>query len=168
MTQETGLHTLNQSLGARYYRLALGAAVERDLSRAMLDARCACELDGEHENAARLLSLCRYEKGEGCGAEDFPEDSGDCLESVRRLTADKKWREAALAAQAIPHKSVRVLNIEGCLWALAKDYTKGASCFARALGKDRSSRLAAEGLAELATRRKRFGIFLGGFYEKFV
>jgi hypothetical protein len=164
MTQEISSHTLRQSLGVRYYRLALGAAAERDLGRAVLYAGRACELDREHENAARLLRLCRYEMGEDGG----PEDSDDCLESVKRLTAKKKWREAALAARTIPNQSVRVLNIQGCLWALAKDYTKGASFFALALRKDRSSRLAAEGLAELAPRRKRFGIFLGGFYEKFV
>ncbi|MDR2445501.1 MAG: hypothetical protein LBD44_06170 [Spirochaetaceae bacterium] len=162
MIQEISSHTSGRTLGSRYYRLALGAAAVRDLSRAVQYAWYAALLDHENPNVVKLLQLCRDELGEAGGTGAFPEYADHRLERVRTLAAEKKWRDAARAARAIPNQSVRVLNIQGCLWALAKDYTKGSDCFALALGKDRSSRLAAEGLAELSAKRKRFWNILRG------
>ena len=162
MMREISFDTVRGTLGARYYRLALGAAVERDLSRAALYACYATLLDHEHANAEKLLRLCYRELGQGCGTEIFPEDRDDGLERTRLLAAEKKWREAAKAAHAISHQSVRVLNIQGCLWALANDYDKGARCFALALGKDRSNRLATEGFVEIGSKRKSFWNILRG------
>ena len=162
MIQEISFQTLSRTLGTRYYRLALGAAASRDLSRAVLYAGYAVLLDHENPGAAKLLRLCRHELGEDGGTEDFPRYTDHSLEAVRVLAAEKKWREAARAAHALHDQSVRVLNIQGCLWTLAKDYAKGADCFALALGKNRSSRLAAEGLAELAPKRKSFWDILRG------
>ncbi|MDR2743500.1 MAG: hypothetical protein LBB98_15315 [Treponema sp.] len=156
MTHEISPSALSQALGARYYLLALGAASARNLSAALLYARYAVLLDHEHQNAVKLLGLCRYELGEPGSAESLEENSGDRLEKVRLLVAEKKWREAARAARALPHQSVRVLNMQGCLWALAKDPAKGSDYFVRALGKDRFNQLAAEGLAELTLKRKPF------------
>jgi tetratricopeptide (TPR) repeat protein len=136
-------------LGTHYYRLALFRAVQRDLSGAVVYARYACLLDPSRGDAARLLELCLYELGE-----QFPAEEG--LERVRVLAEQKKWLAAAKAAGAIPHQSAAVLNIRGCLLAAAGRYNKAADCFARALLKDRGSRLAAAGFAETAPRRKRF------------
>ncbi|MDR2070145.1 MAG: hypothetical protein LBP81_01820 [Treponema sp.] len=149
MTHEISPYTLSRALGARYYRLALGAAAARNLSAAALYSRYASLLDQEHPGAEKLFRLCRYELGESG-------DTGEGFEKVRLLCAEKKWREAARAAQSLPHQSVRVLNLQGCLWALAKDPAKGAGYFARALSKDRFNRLAAEGLAKLTLKRKPF------------
>jgi hypothetical protein len=152
---------MNKELGTRYYRLALSAAARRKLSSALLYARYACLFDGEHQDAARLLDLCRYELGEtadGAGA-DSGVDKG--LAEVRALAEKKQWRAAAKAAKAIPRQSVRVLNIQGCLWAKAKSYAKAAGCFARALAKDSDNRLAAAALADLAQRPRRFWKILG-------
>jgi hypothetical protein len=170
---ETGPYTVIRGLGARYYRLALAAAARRDLSRAALYARYAVTLDHEHRDAVKLLRLCRYELGEPGGTERLPEELADSadpgipgepekgLEKVRLFAEGRAWREAARAARSLPRQSVRVLNIQGCLWALANDPAKGADYFARALIKDRSNRIASEGLAELTRKRRRFWGILG-------
>jgi tetratricopeptide (TPR) repeat protein len=74
------------------------------------------------------------------------------------LAGQKKWRAAEKAAQAVPRRSVRVLNIRGCLLAAAKRYAQAADCFAKALTMDRCNALAAEGFAETAARRKWFWV----------
>jgi tetratricopeptide (TPR) repeat protein len=122
----------------RYYRLALSAAVRRDLSGAAIYAQYACLLSPENGDAAKLLELCRYELGEK------GEDDG--FDQVRGLVVQKKWRKAEQAARTIPHQSVRVLNIRACLLAVARQYTEAVNCFATALGKDRFNRLATAGL----------------------
>ncbi|MDR3171512.1 MAG: hypothetical protein LBU17_07790 [Treponema sp.] len=148
---------MNQELGVRYYRLALAAASQRDLSGAVVYARYAGLFDAEHQDAAKLLRLCLYELGEP-GGEEPPDDR---FEAVRALAEQKKWRAAARVAQSIPHQSVRILNIQGCLFAVAKRYSKAADYFAKALTKDRDNRLAATSLVELTLRRKRFWEILG-------
>jgi tetratricopeptide (TPR) repeat protein len=155
---------MNEELGLRYYRLALSAAGRRDLTNAVVYARYACLLDPQHSDAAALLGLCLYELGESEAprSADAPvigeaqDITADALERVRSLMEQKKWRAAARAARAIPHQSVRILNIQGCIFAGAKRYALASDCFAKALAKDRGNRLAAEALAELAPRRKRF------------
>jgi tetratricopeptide (TPR) repeat protein len=170
---ETNPDMLCRNLGGRYYRLALSAAVQRNLSGAAAYARYAVMLDGEHRDAEKLLQLCRCELGEGGGTEGFPGGTEERLEEVKILAMGRKWRQAARAARAVPVQSVRVLNIQGCLWALAGNYAEAAGCFAQALRKDRGSRIAAEALAataaELTRKRKCFwgirGIW-GKSYEK--
>jgi tetratricopeptide (TPR) repeat protein len=170
-TRYTTSAATSGGLGRRYYRLALSAAARRDLRSAVLYARYASTLDPGQANAVKLLDLCRYELGEGGGTEDEgleKEDLGkEDLGKVRLLAAEKKWREAARTARAVRRQSVRVLNIQGCLWALAKDYTNAADCFAQTLGKDRLNPLAAEGLAELTRKQKPFGNILRKFVRMF-
>jgi tetratricopeptide (TPR) repeat protein len=156
------MDAMDKELGTRYYRLALSAAAQRNLSSAVLYARYACLFDGGRRNAAKLLELCLYELGEAAGGED------DGLEAVRALAKKKDWRAAARAARTIPHQSVRILNIQGCLWAAARDHTQAADCFARALAKDRDNRLAAAGLAELARRPKPLWKILEALYERLL
>jgi tetratricopeptide (TPR) repeat protein len=152
------MDVMDKELGTRYYRLALSAAAQRNLSSAVLYARYACLFDGEHRDAAKLLDLCLYELGEQVDGESVD----DGLEAVRVLAEKKKWRAAAKAARIIPRQSVRLLNIQGCLWAAAKDHAKAAGYFAKALAKDRDNRLAVAALAELARRPKRFWQIPGG------
>jgi tetratricopeptide (TPR) repeat protein len=142
------------TMGRRYYRLGLAAARRRDVRAALAYAEFARLLDPEHEGAARLREICRIELGE-LGSAGEPE-----LEGIALLTGKKKWKAAALAARGLPGQSVRLLNIEGCLWALAKRYASAADCFAQALERDRGNSLAAKALAHLGRRRK----FLGGFF----
>jgi hypothetical protein len=168
------------AIGARYYRLALGAAKRRDLRTALVYADFACILgasyfadtaylgdtgysqdaarfgdaahleDAEYlADAERLAEICRYELGE----EDAREPE---LEAVGLLVRQKKWKAAALAARGLPHQSVRILMVQGCLWALARDDARAMDCFAGALTKDRGNRLAADALAEIARRRRCF------------
>jgi tetratricopeptide (TPR) repeat protein len=139
-------------MGERYYRLGLGAAKRRDLNAAIAYADFASALDPGHGDAARLGEICRRELGE---AEKEPE-----IEGIALLAKQKKWKAAAKAAKNIPCQNVRLLNMQGCLWALAKRYARAADCFAGALAKDRGNLLAAEALAELGRRRNR----LGGFF----
>ncbi|MDR3320741.1 MAG: hypothetical protein LBS77_07580 [Desulfovibrio sp.] len=135
---------------ARCYRMALGAAKQRDLSGAVRYARYAIAVNPAHEAAPKLLTLCLGELGESiCG-----NNTSDELATVRALAAQKKWRDAEKAARALPHQSVRVLNLRGCLLAAGKRYAPAAACFAKALTLDRGSALAATGFAETATRRK--------------
>jgi tetratricopeptide (TPR) repeat protein len=124
--------------------MALSAAVQRDLSGAAVYAQYACILDPENADAAKLLELCIDELGKN-------EEEG--FDRVRALATQKKWRRAEQEARTLSCQSVRVLNIRACLLAAAKRYTQAADCFAAALGKDRFNRLAAAGLAEIATRR---------------
>jgi hypothetical protein len=143
-------------LGERYYRLGLGAAKGRDLSAALRYASFAAILDPDHGGAARLAEICRHELGEDPG-----EDREAGFERLGLLVKQRKWRAAAKAAAGLPRQSARLLNIQGCLWALAKRRAAAAACFARALAKDRGNRLAAEALAELGRRRTSWG----GFFE---
>jgi tetratricopeptide (TPR) repeat protein len=171
---DSDLHTISRGLGTRYYRLALSEAVRRNLRGAVIYARYAAMLDPEHRNAVQLLRLCRYELGESDDTKAFPEESlaeltihtnsEESLEKIKLLGAEKKWREAARAVRVLPHQSVRVLNMQGCLWALAGNRPKAADCFAQALRKDRFNRLAAEGLAELPPKRR----FLWGILGEIV
>jgi hypothetical protein len=134
--------------------MGLGAARRRDLNAALAYAEFACLLAPEHPGAVRLAGICRIERGE---AGDMPEPERN---RILLRAGQKKWKAAALLAKSAAHQSVRVLNIQGCLWALAKRYGPAADCFAKALAKDRGNVLAAQALAELGRRRK----FLGGFF----
>jgi hypothetical protein len=141
-------------IGGRYYRLGLGAAKRRDLSAALVYADLARILDPEHEAASRLAEICRIELG------DTGEATEPTLERIALLANQKKWKAAALAAKGLPHQNVRLLSIQGCLWALAKRRGPALDCFAQVLEKDRGNTLAAEARAELGRRRN----FFGGFF----
>ncbi|MDR2133758.1 MAG: hypothetical protein LBP27_01530 [Treponema sp.] len=143
--------------GRRYYRLGLGAAKERSLSAALAYADFARALDPAREDAARLAEICRYELGDAC--ETREPDTESRLNRIALLAERKKWKAAALTAKGAACQSARLLNIQGCLWALAKRYAPAADCFAGALAKDRGNTLAADALAELGRRRKRFWRF---------
>ncbi|MDR0376944.1 MAG: hypothetical protein LBH70_04035 [Spirochaetaceae bacterium] len=136
----------------RYYRLGLGAAARRDLSAALRYAEFACILNPGYGDAARLGEICRYELGD--------DDDEPALEHVSLLAGQKKWKAAAVAAGNVSRQTVRLLNIQGCLWTLAKRYDLGADCFARALAKDRGNALAPEALACLGRRQNSFWSFL--------
>jgi tetratricopeptide (TPR) repeat protein len=137
-----------------YYRLGLAAAKRRNLSAALSYAEFSRLLEAEHEGAARLAEICRAELGE---SGETPEPEFDRL---GLLAGQKKWKAAVLAAKDLSPQTVRLLNIRGCLWALAKRYRPAADCFTRALAKDRGNALAAEALVCLGSRRN----FLGGFF----
>jgi tetratricopeptide (TPR) repeat protein len=143
-----------EELGRRYYRLALGAAKLRDLSAALGYTAFARILNPGLGDAARLEEICRSELGEGAGGEQ-----DQALEGIARLAGQKQWKKAANAARELPGQNTRLLNIQGCLWALAKRHARAMDCFAEALARDRGNRLAAEALAELGRRRPWFRRF---------
>jgi len=140
-------------LAVSYYRLALSAAAQRDVSAAAMFARYACMLNQNHENAAKLFGLCMNELGY------FETDSSEVLMGIRALAGQKKWREALNRAKSNHNNSVRMLNIQGCLYACAKRYGKAARFFSKALEKDRGNRLATACLAEVT--RLRCGFWRG-------
>jgi tetratricopeptide (TPR) repeat protein len=142
----------------RYYRLALLAALRRDLSGAALYARYALAFDAEHAGAAKLLELCLDELGEAACGSNAPDE----LETVRALAGQKKWSAAEKAARALPRQSVRVLNIRACLLAAGKRYARAADCFAKVLTMDHGNALAAEGFTETAARRNFLHTWLWG------
>jgi hypothetical protein len=135
----------SEKTAGRCYRLGLGAAKRRDLGAALDYASLACALDPGHDGAVRLTEICREELG-GVG-EAAPQ-------GLVSLVRQKKWKAAAEEAKKLPRQSVWLLNVQGCLWALAKRYDSAAGCFAGALARDRGNRLAADALAELGRRRK--------------
>jgi len=159
-----------------YYRLALSAAAQRNLRGAIEYAYYAVQLGGGHEKAARLLCLCHYQLGETSAVKDLLPDFPDidaavkedqdsvivAAEQIRSLVRRKKWRDAARLAASVKHQSVRLLNIQGCLYASAKQYREAARVFAEASRLDKGNPLAMAGLAEVATRKTRFG----GFFKK--
>jgi tetratricopeptide (TPR) repeat protein len=142
------------AFAGRYYRLGLAAAKRRNLGAALAYADFSRALAPEHEGAVRLAEICRTELGE---PGEIPEPE---LDRICLLAAQKKWKAAALAAKALSPQTVRLLNIRGCLWALAKRYGPAADCFTKALAKDRGNALAADALVCLCPRRN----FLGGFF----
>jgi tetratricopeptide (TPR) repeat protein len=159
--------TQGADLARRYYRLGLAAAKRREVGLALRYAERACVLDSLCRNdahlypdaphgsdARHLAEICRYELGEEQAALDHTE-----MARVSALAGEKKWQAAAKAAQSIPHQSVRLLNIQGCLWVLANRYAPAADCFTKALAKDRGNRLAADTLVEIGRRRKYFWRF---------
>jgi tetratricopeptide (TPR) repeat protein len=146
--------SMNAKIAARYYRLGLASARRRNLSAALRYASCAWLLDPGHDDAARLVEICRYELDGNI--EEAREPS---FERLGVLVGKKSWKAAAKAVRHVPHQSVWLLNVQGCLWALAKRYARAADCFARALAKDRGNVLAADALAELGQRRTCFWRF---------
>ncbi|MDR1411209.1 MAG: hypothetical protein LBI91_03275 [Spirochaetaceae bacterium] len=146
--------TSPEEIGRLYFRLALGSAQERNLSAALGYVSFARILDPEHGGAARLEELCRHELGEDAG-----ETREGGFERLGFLARERKWKKAADAARGLPSQNVRLLNIQGCLWALAKRYVRAADCFAGVLARDKGNRLAAEALAELGRRRVCFWRF---------
>jgi tetratricopeptide (TPR) repeat protein len=140
-----------EEIARRYYRLGLVAAERRDLSAALRYADFACILNPGYGDALCLGEICRDELGQTGGE--------PALERLSLLAGQKKWKAAALAARGVSRQTVRLLNIQGCLWALAKRDDLAADCFARALAKDRGDTLAAEALASLGRRRNCFWRF---------
>lgn len=157
-------------LGHDYYRLALSAAERGDLSAAARLASCALSLEGARDKARRLLGLCLYELGDTetaanllaeCPglAEEAQAAHGRTksgLEAVKALVRQGKWRAALKAAESIPHQSVRMLNIRGCILAGAGRYVGAGRLFALAAEKDRGGRAASAYLGETARRVKSF------------
>ncbi|MDR2785218.1 MAG: hypothetical protein LBB83_04810 [Treponema sp.] len=148
--------TSSEEIARRYYRLGLAAAKRRDLTAALHYALLACVLDPEDgaesclRDATQLAEICRNELGEA---------REPAFERIGLLVKRKKWAAAARAAGSISDQSVRLLNIRGCLWALAKRYAPAMECFARALAKDRGNIFAADALAETGRRRNRLWRF---------
>jgi len=138
---------MSTELAEVYYRMALSAANHRNLSRAVILAQTSYELGGG-ENVAALLRLCRYELGD-LRAAPQPE-----LEPILERVQRKDWRGAARLAWSIEHQSVRVLNMQGCIYACAKRYSTAARFFARALEKDHGNQLATDGLVAAVSHRK--------------
>jgi thioredoxin-like negative regulator of GroEL len=163
-----------EELGRRYYLLALSAAARGDLSDAARLAFCAFSLDAEQTNARRLLGICLLELGHTDDAAnmlaEFPDLADGArearaltkagLEAVERLIRRGRWRAALKAAEQIPHQSVRLLNIRGCILAGAKRYAGAGRLFALAEEKDRGAAEAPAYLREAAKRAKS----LGGFW----
>ncbi|MDR2095673.1 MAG: hypothetical protein LBP76_09175 [Treponema sp.] len=145
---------MNVEIAGRYYRLGLGAAKRRDLSTALRHACFACILDPGHDDAAHLAEICRYELGE-----NRDEAQERVLKQIGVLAGQKKWKAAVKVAQGVSPQNVRFLNVQGCLWALAKRYARAADCFAQALAQDRGNMLAADALVELGRRRTCFWRF---------
>jgi tetratricopeptide (TPR) repeat protein len=157
-----------EELGRKYYLLALSAAERGDLSGAARLSFCAFSLDEGQAKARRLLGLCLLELGNTEDAAkilaEFPDLAGGAsearaltkagLETVERLIRRGKWRAALKAAEKIPHQSVRLLNIRGCILAGAKRYAEAGRLFALAEEKDRGGVEASEYLRETAKRAK--------------
>lgn len=160
-----------KGLGHRYYRLALSAAKCGDLSGAARLAHCAVSLDGEQDKARRLLGICLLELGDTANAASIlaecPELADKAREThertkaglgeVEQLVRRGKWRAALKAAGKIPHQSVRLLNIRGCILAGAKRYARAGRLFALAEEKDRGGCDAQVYLRATAIRIKFFG-----------
>ncbi|MDR1439511.1 MAG: hypothetical protein LBJ10_05725, partial [Clostridiales bacterium] len=128
--------------------------------------------------ARRLLGLCLFELGDLRRAEGvlaaFPDLAGAASEArereqaglgeARRFLERGKWREALKAVEEIPHQSVRLLSIRGCILAEAGNCAKAGELFAQACERDRGGRAARECLMEAAMRRRK--PFWGAFADE--
>ncbi|GHT87082.1 hypothetical protein FACS1894137_13650 [Spirochaetia bacterium] len=133
---------MKKTLSRRYYRLGLAAAKQRHLSAALRYTQCAAIMDPENTDAAHLAEICRQELGGPIGEEQLP---GEAVALIKQ----KNWSKAARLLMKIPDQSVRLLAMQGCLWALAKRRALSADCFARALVKDCGNPFALHALTEL-------------------
>ena len=68
---------------------------------------------------------------------------------VKNREAKKRWKTAEQIARRLPHQSVYVLNLRGCLLTLAGQRAKAAACFTRALKTDNGCKKAMEGLMQI-------------------
>lgn len=132
----------------RYYRLALARARDNDLSGAVRLAKLALLLNEKHEKARKLHEICMYELG---GTGNISEAQFRDLSGSMGFLARRK----ALSLLKSEPQNVRVLNIQGLLYALSGRYKKAAAFFAAALEKDSGNELAARCLIEAAKRRSR-------------
>jgi hypothetical protein len=111
-------------------------------------------LKGEGDSSG--LEAVLKGEGESPGLEAAFQEEGtrtkEGLEQIRLLADSKKWRRAIHKARGLSPQSVRVLNIQGCLYALRKQYGTAARFFAQALAKDRVNPLALAALPETAMR----------------
>ena len=151
---------------ARYARFAY-LLDEGQINAAKLLGLCLYEL-GEPEYARYLsteagpppVSEAPMVSGDSPASGDPPVSGEgqpplkDALDQIRSLAGQKKWRKALLQAEKIPHQSVRVLLIQGCLYASAKHFGAASRVFVKALEKDCANPLALAGLAETVKRRK--------------
>ena len=144
---------MSSGLDARYYKLALYRARQRDLSGAVVFARRALIINPENEEANKLLGLCLFELGELSGAATALRGYAGLaqmvlaqrklvsrtLPLVRELAGRKKWRRAEALLRNMGHQSVRILAIRGCLKAAANKHKAAVSLFTSALEKDRGN-----------------------------
>jgi tetratricopeptide (TPR) repeat protein len=161
---------LSEELGRGYYLLALSAAERSDLSAAVRFAARAVSLGNARDNVRRLMGLCLYELGEMEKAADLLAAFPDLADSARKVCASTRaglgeverfarrgrWRAALRAAENIPHQSVRVLKIRGCILAGAGRYAGASRLFASAWEKDGGDHAAAEYLRETARHATSF------------
>lgn len=144
-----------------WYSMALSRAVHNDVSGALrlglaLKEKNAADLPPELD---KLIGLCLHRLGNYSAAGRFfagfpvlaEETESDreralaAFSEVRRLTgefrrgffAKLKHRKALAVLEKLPHQSVRVLNIQGCLHAFLGKEGAAASCFSMALELDR-------------------------------
>ncbi|MHC6202659.1 hypothetical protein ACYULU_05630 [Breznakiellaceae bacterium SP9] len=143
---------MKKALSRRYYRLGLAAAKEWYLSAALRYAQCASDMDPQNTDAARLAQLCRYELEGSPDEELLPGEAAVFIQQ-------KKWSKAARLLGKVSHQSIRLLAIQGCLWALAKRRTLSDACFSRVLAKDRGNPLALQALTEQRPQRNFFWRF---------
>jgi hypothetical protein len=146
---------VQEALAHRYYRLSLAAAKQRYLSEALRYAQCAAILDPENSDAAQLAEICRHELDGSLAEEQLPEEAAAFIKQ-------KSWSKAARLLRKVPDQSVRLLAMQGCLWALAKRRALSADYFVRVLAKDPGNPLALEALterrpAQAGSLRKIFG-----------
>jgi hypothetical protein len=130
-------------------------------------------LNTEFLNGKRLYSVSMRQMLSGSGSDTnlssnkqpgmdnaSPDNNTDAnqkiMQQVRGLAQRKKWRKAARLALTIPHRNVRVLNIQGCLFACAKQYELAARSFSEALERDCANQLATKGIIECAQRGRRY------------
>jgi hypothetical protein len=78
------------------------------------------------------------------------------LDEAEQFARRGKWRTALKTVEKIPHQSVRLLNIRGCILAGAKRYARAGKLFAAAMEKDAGSRAASTYLRETAKREMSF------------
>ncbi|GHV80485.1 hypothetical protein AGMMS49944_22760 [Spirochaetia bacterium] len=134
--------SFRQALAHRYYRLGLAAAKQRHVSTALRYAGCASVLDPENSDTAYLAEICRHELGGSLTEEQIPGEAA-------ALIKQKSWSKAARLLRKVQDQSVRLLAMQGCLWALAKRRALSADYFVRVLAKDSGNPLALEALTEL-------------------
>jgi len=141
---------MTEDIAVCFYRIALSAAVRHDLNSAVEYCRLAILFDESHKNAIKLLSICLHELGYS------DHDDADDIQMIKTLSMQKKWREAVRLTKKSSNRSVRMLNIQGCLYSCARLYGRAVRSFSEALSKDCGDQQAVACLAEATRLRDSF------------
>lgn len=126
----------------RYYRAALAAAAQGDISSAVYFVRCSMLLNEDAPNAARLLNLLEQQNT----------IEAETLNRLRVLINARKYRKALKIE--LP-KTSKAHTVRGLLFAQLKQYRSAKEELTAALLLNSGNNIAKQALIHCSQKRRR-------------